>query len=206
MADEQKWITQQELVAELESLIQDRQTGTLFCATAQGNSATLTFQEGDIKGLGFRTTFGVEALPLMAKIANCRLNFRPNVILRTDDDLPDNAHILAALTGKPISPAPAPAEAATTPLPNEADSRPALDIDMKRLKKVTAREATDLIGPVGALLTEEYFANITHFTDYNEIRNLLTALISETGSTERTGQLIYRVFKKSGLDPREQRD
>jgi len=127
---DQPYIPFSEILAELHRLCESQQTGMLFISTNEQHAVQLHLNDGHIVFVCARNRFGLDALPLMAKIKAGTYRFFGRPVSPPQDILPDTQDILDFLAN-------------TTKV--LADSRPSTEIPV-------TDKATDETGPQDALM------------------------------------------------------
>ncbi|MGE3538920.1 MAG: hypothetical protein AB7N91_15995 [Candidatus Tectimicrobiota bacterium] len=182
MATERPWFSLQHLAEVLRQLWTEQRSGTLFCTTDANTAATIVLRQGDIVALSYRATNGMAALPQLLGQQQWRYNFKAELLLRTDNDLPGTAEILQRFPGT-----------APATLP---PARTRLAIDFTTLLKIVREEANQAFGPVGAMLCAEYFTPAALPQNLTDIEQRLTALSEATGAHDRAASFRQRVLAR----------
>jgi hypothetical protein len=184
---ERPWLERQHLCETLQRLCSTQRSGTLFCVTETHDSAFVVVRSGDIIALGFKTTCGTAALPLLTGIKRCRFNFKDNVLLWVEENLPSTADILEQFgVFSPSLSSPSPALPVT----------PLLSIAPTILRTIVQEEANRAFGPVGALLCAEQFAQSGIPQSRAAVEQLLAAIAATTGSPERAAVFQQKVWAR----------
>ena len=87
-----------EVLAELQRLMAERRTGTLFIATADNEGGQLGLRDGVIVSVRFRRKTGMEAAYGLRHMAGARFTFTPDFLLAPPDPLLSSDAVLAVLT------------------------------------------------------------------------------------------------------------
>lgn len=184
----QDWLDNRQLTGEVARLCALDLTGTLFCITEDGSSASLGIRDGAIVSLTFRNRHGREALSDIRAIGKSKIKFHSNVLLRIDQTLPAPDELLAFLSGPPA-----------TELPHRPP--PAL----LEFQKVAEKQALELFGPVALVLCRDAFAQ-TRPQNMDDLRGMLKVIAAAAGVPHKASELIRGVFAQSGLDSRHGED
>ena len=206
------WLTYQQLIEEVRKLCLAKRSGTLFCSTADHNSATIVIEYGQIVALGFNQGFkmmkGGAALAFIQTIQRCKISFTDNLVSKIDPGLPDTAGILRRLAissstdilqgsaVQTMSPPSGPAvrdTAANSPSSAALLLSPAL---LHQLRIIVQEEAHSAFGPIAILLCEEHFAHAGQLRTFTDVEQLLTALALNTGETARADTFRSRVLAR----------
>ena len=209
------------LLQQLSQLCQQQHTGTLIGITEHNESLMIVLQQGNIVGLSFRMTFGMAALPLILAVSYCTFNFKDNLVIHVDADLPPSSDILQALGATPsVGPLLLPQNESllspTKPSSNELRSSQAASslsqvklssndnlqlMNSKLLRDIIELQANKLFGPVASLLLEENFTP-NSLTTLDELRKLLRSIAEDAGAPHLIGQFISKVMITTGVEQR----
>lgn len=140
-----------EIVEQLSRLSREQVTGTLFLATKANRSAQIMLEKGEIVFVYFYNKRGSEAIELMTSIVAGRLRFQAGKVVGKKQLLPPTSAILAALKeagGK-----------VTTGDDVAASASQGGVVALTDQQKETLEGClAEFIGPMAAILCEEYFA------------------------------------------------
>lgn len=184
----QDWMDNQQFADEIAKLCAAGRTGTVFCTTRDGGSASLGLQDGAIISLTYKNQRGIEALSGFKTITRSQVRFLPNVILQVKQDLPASPEILSHFIK--------PAEA--------EQARPALSPELAELLEFVQAQALELFAASEVdipLLCQEKLAAINP-ESLDDIRRALKVIAAEAGEADLSAEFVARVFIEAGLDQR----
>ena len=174
-----------EIVNQLEQLIKDSSNGTIFIVTDQNHMSRITVHQGRIVGLRYRNTNGFDALEQMTSIQTGRVNFVSNKVTvpKVDDMLPPTETILDVLRGAGIDNISNPA----------ASQAAAPSADLKEIISIICEELVKDLGPMAAMICEEYTESARDVTD---IINSLDGLATEIDDPAAARKFKQTVLQK----------
>ena len=178
--------TYAELIAALQSLCRENNSGTMYIATPDNQFARIVLKDGAITSLSFRTKHGAEALPLIRGIPAGRFKFSPGQIaVDTEHSLPPDYDAIALLAAD---------VGATAPAAKNALSRAAL----AQAPKIIEAALADFLGPIASMVCEEYL--LKHGTPQtNEaLHDCLNALMREIGDPAKARRFRTAVLAALG--------
>jgi len=198
MLQQQPWLDHQQFSNELSQLCAGGKTGTLFCSTNDAKSVTVGIQQGKIISLSYKALRGHAALSELSNLTRCRGNFRDNIILHQDPDLPGTADLLQRLNRAKPPASQNQASIKSAPVTTTVNSISISKFDIPKLKNLVTEVSTELFGPVGAILCAEAFATSTP-RDRDELRELLRGIVNATGETTLLAPFISTVMSNESL-------
>lgn len=90
------------LVREIEKLVNDRATGTMFVTTNDQHSVRIGLKAGEIVSVVYRTTRGINAIPLVRSVRSGTPRFEANFLIESPhgaETLPSTPDLLRTLRG-----------------------------------------------------------------------------------------------------------
>lgn len=90
------------LVREIEKLVNDGATGTMFVTTNEQHSMRIGIRAGQIVSVVYRTVRGLNAIPLVRSVRSGTPRFEPNFVIESQqgpETLPSTADLLRTLRG-----------------------------------------------------------------------------------------------------------
>ncbi len=157
------WQSGDELEREVALHVRQRSTGTLFVRTVDNHWGCFVFRHGDIVSVMCRGVRGIKGLLHLRSISQCTYRFDAEALLGEDvGDLPTTEEILEQLGGGAI----------------ETLQRP-IGLSAAELKKTVIDAAVAILGPIGALVSEEQFARAGMLSGMDDVEQLLRAVARE---------------------------
>jgi hypothetical protein len=181
----------QELIAEIHRLFSEKQTGTIFITTNDNHLVRLVLNKGEIVHLVYDTNHrSYDAIPLLKKIQAGRLQFARGIFEAADEiPLPPTKELLYVLKGK----------GGEKDLVTYSPKKVAAPFDEVILQ--IKRALSNHIGPIAALICDEYIEKAGGISNFNAINALIDDVAKEIGEpdTERLFkiQLRDKIVKKS---------
>ncbi|NJO16627.1 MAG: DUF4388 domain-containing protein [Thioploca sp.] len=181
----------QELIAEVHRLFSERQTGTIFITTSDNHLVRLVLNKGEIVHLVYDTNHrSYDAIPLLRKIQAGRLQFARGIFEATDEiPLPPTEELLYVLKEKGEE------KDIVTYSPKKVDSQ--FDKVIIQIKRALSNH----IGPIAALICDEYIEKAGGISNINAIDALIDDVAKEIDEpdTERLFkiQLKDEIVKKN---------
>lgn len=170
----------QELIAEIHRLFAEKQTGTIFITTSDNHLVRLVLNKGEIVHLVYDTTHrSYDAIPLLKKIQAGRLQFARGIFEAADEiPLPPTKELLYVLRGKG----------------EEKDlftySSKKVDSPFEEVIIQIKRALSNHIGPIAALICDEYIEKAGGIGNLNAIDALIDDVAKEIGESD-----TERLFK-----------
>ncbi len=181
----------QELIAEVHRLFSEKQTGTIFITTSDNHLVRLVLNKGEIVHLVYDTNHrSYDAIPLLRKIQAGRLQFARGIFEATDEiPLPPTEELLYVLKEKGEE------KDIVTYSPKKVDSQ--FDKVIIQIKRALSNH----IGPIAALICDEYIEKAGGISNINAIDALIDDVAKEIDEpdTERLFkiQLKDEIVKKN---------
>lgn len=181
----------QELIAEIHRLFAEKQTGTIFITTSDNHLVRLVLNKGEIVHLVYDTNYrSYDAIPLLRKIQAGRLQFARGIFeTAAEISLPPTKELLYVLKGKGEE------KDLLTYSPKKVDS-PFEEVIIQ-----IKRALSNHIGPIAALICDEYIEKAGGINNLNAIDALIDDVAKEIGEpdTERLFkiQLKDEIVKKN---------
>ncbi|BAP56920.1 hypothetical protein THII_2623 [Thioploca ingrica] len=181
----------QELIAEVHRLFAEKQTGTIFITTSDNHLVRLVLNKGEIVHLVYDTNYrSYDAIPLLKKIQAGRLQFARGIFEAANEiPLPPTKELLYVLSGKGEE------KNLLTYSPKKVDS-PFEEVIIQ-----IKRALSNHIGPIAALICDEYIEKTGGINNFNAIDALIDDVAKEIGEpdTERLFkiQLKDKIVKKN---------
>lgn len=181
----------QELIAEIHRLFAEKQTGTIFITTSDNHLVRLVLNKGEIVHLVYDTNYrSYDAIPLLKKIQAGRLQFARGIFeTAAEISLPPTKELLYVLKGKGEE------KDLLTYSPKKVDS-PFEEVIIQ-----IKRALSNHIGPIAALICDEYIEKAGGINNLNAIDALIDDVAKEIGEpdTERLFkiQLKDEIVKKN---------
>lgn len=169
----QEYIPFSEIVSEIAKLCKQKATGTLFVVTSDNRSAQMMLDKGEIVYIFFSSKRGEEALQLMSTIHQARYRFQEGGVVARRMPLPPTQAVIQSL----IHGSSGPFAAASDKQPQKASNGSALSAEQK---KVLETCLADCIGPMAAIICEDYF---------NSASDLQTVIEALSGEIPSAGQV-----------------
>lgn len=178
--------TYAELIAALQSLCRENNSGTMYIATPDNQFARIVLKDGAITSLSFRTKHGAEALPLIRGIPAGRFKFSPGqVTVDAEHSLPPDYDAIAFLA----------ADVGATTAAKTGLSRAAL----AQAPKIIEGALAEFLGPIASVVCEEYL--LKHGTPQTSeaLHDCLNALMREIGDPAKARR--FRAAVLAALSP-----
>ncbi len=181
----------QELIAEIHRLFAEKQTGTIFITTSDNHLVRMVLNKGEIVHLVYDTNYrSYDAIPLLKKIQAGRLQFARGIFeAAAEISLPPTQELLYVLKGKGEE------KDLLTYSPKKVDS-PFEEVIIQ-----IKRALSNHIGPIAALICDEYIEKAGGINNRNAIDSLIDDVAKEIGepNTERLFkiQLKDEIVKKN---------
>lgn len=181
----------QELIAEIHRLFAEKQTGTIFITTSDNHLVRMVLNKGEIVHLVYDTNYrSYDAIPLLRKIQAGRLQFARGIFeAAAEISLPPTQELLYVLKGKGEE------KDLLTYSPKKVDS-PFEEVIIQ-----IKRALSNHIGPIAALICDEYIEKAGGINNRNAIDSLIDDVAKEIGEpdTERLFkiQLKDEIVKKN---------
>ncbi|WP_457575954.1 DUF4388 domain-containing protein [Desulfomarina sp.] len=170
-----------DIVDEIGRLYRSRATGTLFVATGANKSAQILFKDGDITSIYFFNRHGRDALEKMSTIKVGRYRFQKGFTPgRKRADLPDTDVIIERLTG--FCGVESPPETVRSSGPGGGIS--------EEDKSVLEKSLVEYIGPMAAIVCEDYFHGEM------DLQDIVEKLALEIPSPQQAVKFREEVLKK----------
>jgi len=170
-------LTYQELIAEIHRLFSEKQTGTIFITTSDNHLVRLVLNKGEIVHLVYDTNYrSYDAIPLLKKIQAGRLQFARGIFETADEiPLPPTKELLYVLSGNGEE------KNLLTYSSKKVDS-PFEEVIIQ-----IKRALSNHIGPIAALICDEYIEKAGGISNLNAIDTLIDDVAKEIGEpdTER---------------------
>jgi len=161
-------LTYPQLVAEIQRLSSEGQTGTIFIRSDDGHLVRIVLNEGKITYVVFDTKQrGYDAIPLIQKIRKGRLQFAEGVFETAQETpLPSTSDIIQMFTEDEDSP--------STQTPSNIKGI------IQHIKKALASH----IGPIAMIVCDEYIGEMGPLTTVADVFAMLGAIAPEIGNPE----------------------
>lgn len=190
MDSQQPTLTYSQLLGELWRLCAAKRTGTMFITTIDNHSARFALREGEIVSLGFGLKRGIEAIPLLRKIAGGRFTFSAEILATGETGtLPSTSELLDRLAegATPLASPPSP------PAPAQPD--PAR---LQRVQQLIEPVLAEYIGPMAAIICREYVLGASNLSQPDELRDLIEAIAKEIRDPAKEAQFKQQVLARLG--------
>jgi len=183
MATQRDELSYPELVEELRGCSLAKQTGTWIAATSDNHSLRIGFDRGRIVKMVFQNLKGPAALSRMTQITGGRCSFTAGAAPASGPDtgLPDTPEILRLLTQGGAS---------------DDDQSGDTGIPVGLLKEAIVAEATEVLGPMGPTICEEYFDSATDLGTKAGLNRVLAGVATELGDATRGAAFKQRVMAR----------
>jgi len=148
----QNYLPLLEIVEQLDQLVREQVTGTLFLATKANRSAQIMLEKGEIVFVYYYNKRGEDALGLMSKIDAGRLRLQVGQVPAKKQSLPPTSEILAMWRSG--------GRAADTAkfVPPAVESSRETDRLSDSQKEILEACLAEYIGPMASIICEEYFS------------------------------------------------
>jgi len=170
----QEYIPFSEIVAEIAKLCKQKASGTLFVVTSDNRSAQMMLDKGEIVYIFFSSKRGEEALQLMSTIHQARYRFQEGGVVARRMPLPPTQTVLQSLIHGSSEPF---AAVSDNKQPQRGSNGGTLSAEQK---KVLETCLADCIGPMAAIICEDYF---------NSASDLQTVIEALSGEIPSAGQV-----------------
>jgi len=141
-----------EVIATLENLSAEGETGTLFVGTNENKFAQIAIDKGRIVFVMFGGKRGKEAISLFCKQKAGRYNFKAKALPPMTDPLPPNDQVLTLFRGNSPAAPSAAGKQAPRPQPEQGGTITA------EILSVLQEELAKFVGPVAALICSDHCA------------------------------------------------
>jgi len=175
-------LSYRELIVELQRLLSDRSVGIMFISTMDNHAIHIGVKKGQIIGCRFRFKRGADALPLILEMEAGRYSFTPGSPGPADSQLPATEQLLDMLTHtKQNSPTDMPIQVAN---------------DLTELPNIVSDELTRYVGPIAAVLVEDYLDESGPVRDSGALQKLITSMASEITDERKRDEFTKAVVGK----------
>jgi hypothetical protein len=165
------------LVALIERMIAEQQSGTLIIRDQSGHAIMIAVEQGRLISISASNKRGADALPSLLEFASGTYSLNPLVLGHAQEDLPDTAVLLEVLhaggAGAPVG----------SPGPRGPSSRPAAaNVDPAAARAFTegvSKLLIDYLGPIGPLLCENTLAGMGGLKGRKDAEGLLQQVGAE---------------------------
>jgi hypothetical protein len=181
------------LVALIERMIAEQQSGTLIIRDQSGHAIMIAVEHGRLISLSASNKRGTDALPSILEFASGTYSLNPLVLGHAQEDLPDTAALLEVLHAggsgvvaqRPAAQRPAAAGGAP-----KATARAVNPAAAKSFEDGVARLLIDYLGPIGPLLCENTVESIGGIKSVRDAETLLQR-VGEEISEEKERQVFF---------------
>jgi hypothetical protein len=181
----QEYIPFSEIVSEIAKLCKQKATGTLFVVTSDNRSAQMMLDKGEIVYIFFSSKRGEEALQLMSTIHHARYRFQEGGVVARRMPLPATQAVIQSLiNGSSESFA-----ATSDKQPQKASNGSTLSAEQK---KVLETCLADCIGPMAAIICEDYFNSAS---DLQTVIEALSGEIPSAGQVQKFRTMVAEKLK-----------
>lgn len=178
-----------ELLAELRRLCANESTGFALIRPSGARLARISLQHGEIVFLSFQETSGMAALPLLASIDSCQLDFVAGLGGTSKIPLPPTGQILDTLA--------AAGTGTTGPSPSRTAAHGAHPQPIcARTRFILEAALAERIGPMAAILCQEDFA------EAHDLDSAIQALAREIPDAEDARTFVAEVRAELARDKR----
>ncbi len=186
------------LLALLERMIAEQQSGTLIIRDQSGHAIMVAVEQGRIISLSSSNRRGADALPGIMEFENGTYSLNSLVLGHAQEDLPDTTELLEVLS--------AGASAAPASVARVAKAKPAAPSVNVAAAQIfsdgVAKMLVDFLGPIGPLLCENTLSSIGGIHSMRDAETLLHRVGAEiTDEKERQVFLLKanKLLASSGL-------
>lgn len=188
-AEEKSMLQYDQLMAELKRLCSEKRTGTMFITTSDNHSARFVLSNGDIVSCNYSMKRGFDALPLLKNIKAGSYKFAESLFSSMSEiPLPPTNEFLNNLATPEVVHTPAGA------VQSVASDESGLNWAAKAIETELAR----FLGPIAAMLCEEYLEDDGPLKDSEDVRKMIDTMAAEIGLVAKEKEFIDRVVAKIG--------
>lgn len=173
-----------QLMEELKTHCQNKDSGTLFITTGEMHAVRFELDSGKIVAVRYRAKKGSVALSLIKQVRDGRCSFSPDALYPHDSDLPETQALLDFLEQ-------AGDEMPIKSKPNQ--SQPETTVDSSQMAKLAEQELARYLGPVAAIIVEDVLDK------HKDTETALDALADEISSKQERRKFTTNLREKLGL-------
>ncbi|WP_260292593.1 DUF4388 domain-containing protein [Sedimenticola hydrogenitrophicus] len=167
------------ILEELKRLSGEKRSGTLFITTDDNHAARFVLEGGEVTSLGYRHYHGYDALPRIQKIRSGYYRFVDQGFMSMEEvPMPETSELLGLLQ---------------MDRGDEDNLGPAAADPSDETLATLRRELTVHIGPIAAILCEEYLQDHGKPADPAALARMIHHLAAEIGEPRKRDLFISRV-------------
>ncbi|MCP4126934.1 MAG: hypothetical protein GY753_07720 [Gammaproteobacteria bacterium] len=175
-------LSYRELIAELKQLLSDQAVGVMFICTLDNHAVHLGVDKGNIVGCRFRFKRGADALPMILEMEAGHYSFVPGPTGPADGSLPATDELLQMLDNSEQN--------TSTDLPIQGET------DLSALPTIITSELTRYLGPIAAVLIEDYLDEEGPARDSGALQKMITSMASEIADVKKRDEFTKAVLNK----------
>lgn len=185
----------QEIIATLQDYCANQYSGTMFITTNNNHSVRFILKNGIIVFVAYRFQYGNEAIPLVQKIESGIFSFKKDIFVgKEDPTLLDTNTLLQILSNSQTAFPSASNEDKTKQSNPVATTQSATKfVSDEKIKHVTTELAL-FIGPIAAVICEEYIEDYGQPNNQSEWEEMLNNLAEEISDKEKQGQFKTKLI------------
>lgn len=190
MNKEHTSLTYDELMDELQSLCDDRRTGTMFIVTDGGHAARISMQNGTITGLAYRIHKGTDALSALLKINGGKYHFADGIFSTMQEaGFPETTELMRIIRSKSSN-----TVAESFSVEGKTGSG-VQQVNSQAISVITS-ELTEFLGPFANMSIDDYLDEHPQIKSYQEILAMVNQLATEIDSPSDASQFKKNVMAK----------
>ena len=168
----------------IESMVQRKESGTLYVRTDTNHSVVVGIRNGTIEAFASGPRHGLEAITTILEMSYGSCRRSETVISFHTNELPSTSDILLLL--KKRSPQPA-VQGSTSP-----SAAPGSQIDSMRAVKILCELMHDYVGPVAPIICEDVIDNGAKIHTSVDLESAIESLAEEIDSSTEAAEFINR--------------
>ena len=189
---EKKKLENKALMAEIVSLCQHHESGTIFIATADNRLAKMALIEGEIVCASIQRLKGMDAIQELKALNSGVFGFNPGLQLVTEKhDLPATDIVLEMLQSSAAIPVQSP--------PGAGAGSDELTLAYATIKEVLVNESTEYLGPMAAVICQDYLQPLEKSLTSSMLLQVIRQIEMDINNTDKSKKFRHAVTSKLGL-------
>jgi hypothetical protein len=189
------YLTLTEIVNELRSLSNSKETGSFFVVSDEQHSATFGLEQGHLVSLQCRLRFGEKAIPLISKIkrGTCRFEQTTNFVRKTD--FADNEEVFQQILSareQAVTDTQSPISGSAMQVTESSADLPRLMLSAEQ-KTAIEEVLVDELGPIGSIIMEA----VEQCADFDAMVALIQAEVEEADMVKLLSRKIRPILSGS---------
>ncbi len=154
----------------------------MFISTLDNHAVHLGVDNGNIVGCRFRFKRGIDAMPMILEMEAGHYSFVQGPTGPADGSLPATDELLEMLDNNELS--------TPTDLPIQGET------NLSALPSIITGELTRYLGPIAAVLVEDYLDEVGPARDSGALQKMITSMASEIADITKRDEFTKAVLDK----------